>query len=126
MYLQGRNLCTEMQGEDVRLLLSELRQIGFSVDDEKRFFDEATRIGALSSQRRNWSEASSELEKQRVELSDPDVNTLKSKPETDEEPQAFVIHEQIDHQECRQGLMSLRGGLGKGGRIVAQLSRNHP
>ncbi len=50
-------------------------------------------------------EASGELEKQRFKLIDSAVDALKSIPESNKEPQGFVIHEQIDHQERTMGLV---------------------
>jgi peptidoglycan hydrolase-like protein with peptidoglycan-binding domain len=46
MKLQGRNLSIEMQGEDVKLLHTELRQIGYTISNEevqKTFFGRGTR-----------------------------------------------------------------------------------
>ena len=42
MKLQGRNLRVRMEGKDVKLLQSELSQIGYSINDKKGFFGEAT------------------------------------------------------------------------------------
>jgi peptidoglycan hydrolase-like protein with peptidoglycan-binding domain len=78
MNLQGRDLSIGMQGDDVRLLHSELLQVGFSVDGEERFFSEANRRAVLSFRRRDALGASDEFEKLRVKLSDLEVDTLKS------------------------------------------------
>jgi hypothetical protein len=66
----GQNLSIEMQG-DVRLLQRELLQLGFSLHDEERFFDEAARKAMPILQLRNSPEAPGDLEKQESSYSAP-------------------------------------------------------
>lgn len=42
MKLQGRNVKPNMRGKDVRLLQTELRQLGFDIPNESGFFDSIT------------------------------------------------------------------------------------
>jgi peptidoglycan hydrolase-like protein with peptidoglycan-binding domain len=56
MNLQGRDLSIEMQGEDVRLLQSELRQLSFDIPDEEAqeaFFGPGTRAAVVGFQEAN-------------------------------------------------------------------------
>jgi hypothetical protein len=78
--LQSQSLSMEVQGEGVELQQSELRQFGGSVEDEERFFSEATRKAVLSVRQRNAPKASGELEKQRGKLIASEVDALRPEP----------------------------------------------
>jgi peptidoglycan hydrolase-like protein with peptidoglycan-binding domain len=56
MNLQGRNLSVDTHGEDVRLLQSELRQLGFDISDEEvqqAFFGAGTHEAVVGFQETN-------------------------------------------------------------------------
>ncbi len=53
MKLQGRNLTPNMRGDDVRLLQTELRQLGFDIPDELGFFDSTTFIAVKEFQQQH-------------------------------------------------------------------------
>jgi peptidoglycan hydrolase-like protein with peptidoglycan-binding domain len=56
MQLQGRNLSIEMQGDDIRLLQSELRQLALDIPDEESqeaFFGPGTREVVIGFQEAN-------------------------------------------------------------------------
>ena len=61
MNQQGRDLSSEVHGDDVRLLQSELHQFGVSVEDEERFFSKASHRAVLNFQRRNALEGPDEF-----------------------------------------------------------------
>lgn len=52
MNLHGRNLSIQLRGDDVALLQTEMRQLGFDIKDPVGFFGSATRDAVLEYQRR--------------------------------------------------------------------------
>lgn len=84
MKLQGRNLSIDMQGDDVRLLHTELRQLGFVIPDDelrKSFFGEGTRDAVWKLQDSNRLRATGEVDEivaklmtALVDLSQPELS----------------------------------------------------
>src|SRR5216683_607304 len=62
MQLQGRNLSLRMQGEDVKLLQRELRQLGFAVDTSEGSFGAATRQAVLDFQKKHALQTTGEVD----------------------------------------------------------------
>src|SRR2546423_10767320 len=56
MKLEGRNLSLNLQGEDIKVFHSELRQLGFFIPDEelgKQFFGKGTHQAVLDFQEKH-------------------------------------------------------------------------
>jgi peptidoglycan hydrolase-like protein with peptidoglycan-binding domain len=103
MQLQGRNLSLRMQGEDVKLLQNELRQLGFRVDSRTGFFGAATRQTVLAFQKKQGIETTGIVNERTATLINAAVDALRPQPaqpatRTPPEPtppKAFVVAGQV-------------------------------
>lgn len=90
MKLQGRNLSIDMQGEDVKLLHTELHQIGYTIPDEevqKTFFGRVTRQVVLEFQKAQGLETTGIVDEKTAERINAKVDAQK--------PEKYVVRGQV-------------------------------
>src|SRR5215204_7469922 len=98
MKLRGRNLSIGMQGDDVRLLHTELRQLGLAVrDDELREarFGESTRDAVSRLQEKNGLRPDGEVDERTAQVINALVDALPPTLPADDPPQPFIVHGQV-------------------------------
>jgi peptidoglycan hydrolase-like protein with peptidoglycan-binding domain len=91
MNLQGRNLYLRMRGEDVKLLQSELRQLGFSIGDEEGYFGKATRRAVLKFQEEQGLEPTGKVEERTAEVINTAVATLQPEPRPEDRVEPLTV-----------------------------------
>src|SRR4051812_19113091 len=95
MKLQGRNLRIKMQGEDVKLLQSELLQLGLKIGDESEvkqaFFGETTAKAVAGFQETHGLPATGEVDEKTAVL----INAEVDKQHPNGQPPPFVVRGQV-------------------------------
>ncbi|KAF5437921.1 Peptidoglycan-binding (PGRP) domain of peptidoglycan hydrolases-containing protein, partial [Candidatus Methanophagaceae archaeon] len=91
MKLQDRNLNIRMRGKDVELLRQELRQLGFTIEDEAGYFGSSTRQVVEQFQEENNLEMTGMVDEPTAALINEAVQALESEPEGDDAVSSFVV-----------------------------------
>src|SRR5262245_32582031 len=95
MNLQGRNPSLRMQGEDVKLLQDELRQLGFPLNDGDGFFGKTTRQAVLEFQRGHGLATTGVVDEATATAINGEVDALNPEPEPVAEWQPFIVRGQV-------------------------------
>src|SRR6185503_4365119 len=98
MNLQGRNLSMEMQGDDVRLLHSELVQLGFDIPAAERrraLFGEGTRNAVLQFQESNRLPPTGEVDERTARTINARVGELRPAPIPEDGQNSFIVRGQV-------------------------------
>lgn len=103
MQLQGRNLSIEMRGEDVKLLQSELRQLGHTLPSEeveKSYFGKATRKAVQEFQKFENLPPTGEVDEATAKLINARVDA--------QQPSEFFITGQVKNHATQQILLGIK------------------
>lgn len=99
MELQGRTLHLRMRGEDVALLQRELRQMGFTMDDQEGYFGSMTRLTVHEFQNRHELEPTGEVDERTAARINRMVEGERPQPQ-----RRFVVNGQVVHSDGKKSL----------------------
>lgn len=115
MKLKDRNLKLRMTGEDVTLLQSELRQLGYSITDRNGYFGKSTHEAVVQFQKQHGLEVTGEVDEHAAIL----INRLvESEPSEADQP----AEDQVTY--FVEGKVASRSSAGVGGLRVEIVDKN--